>query len=212
MKLFLDSADLEDIRAAVAAGWIDGVTMNPALLARAGAARAALVPEVAALVDGPVCVPARGADVEALVQDGRELARLHDAVVVKLGIDAVGLRALARLHSEGIRTHATLCCSVNQALLAARAGADFVSPIVGRLDEAGTPGMELVAQIIDVYDNYDYDTQILVASLRAPDQVQQSALLGADAVTVGRALYEQMLQHPLTARIQEEFLSAWKRG
>jgi transaldolase len=211
MKLFLDSADLAEIRAAAAAGWIDGVTMNPTLLARAGTTREALVPELASLVDGPLCVPARGDDAEALVRDGRELAKLHDAVVVKVGLDAAGVRALARLHSEGIRTHATLCCSVNQALLAARAGADFVSPIVGRVDEAGGAGMELVAQIIDVYDNYDYDTQIVVASLRSPEHVQQSALLGADAVTVGHALLEDMLRHPLTARIQDEFLAAWKR-
>ena len=212
MKLFLDSATIADIEFAAAAGWIDGVTMNPALLARAGAAREQLLPRIVALVEGPVCVPARGRDADELVHDARELAKLHDAVVVKLTADATGLRALARLHSEGIRTHATLCCSVSQALLAARAGADFVSPIVGRLDESGGNGMELVSHIIDVYDNYDYDTQIMVASLRTPDQVQQSALLGADAITVGRALYEQMLVHPLTARIEDEFHAAWKRS
>jgi transaldolase len=212
LKLYLDSADLDEIRAAAAAGWIDGVTMNPALLSRANADLESLVPAVGALVDGPVCVPAQGGDPDAIVRDGRALAKLHDSVVVKVAIDPVGLRALAKLHSEGIRTHATLCCSLNQALLAAHAGADYVSPIVGRLEESGQPGMVLVSQIIDVYDNYDYDTQIVVASLRTPEHVQESALLGADAVTVRPALLEQMLQHPLTSRIQGEFLAAWKRG
>jgi transaldolase len=212
MKLFLDSADWNDIEPVLAASAIDGVTMNPSLLARSNADRRELVAAITARLDGPVCVPARGTDAEALVRDARELAKLHESVVVKIALDPVGLPALARLHSEGIRTHATLCCSVNQALLAARAGADWVSPIVGRLDESGASGMELVAQIIDVYDNYDYDTQIMVASLRTADQVQQSALLGADAVTVGRTLFEELVRHPLTARIQDEFQSAWKRG
>jgi transaldolase len=211
MKIFLDSANLDEIRAATASGVIDGLTMNPALLARERVVREELVPAVCALVQGPVSVPVRATETEAMVVEGRALAKLHDDVVVKIGIDAPGLQAIAKLQSEGIRTHATLCCSSAQALLAARAGAFFVSPLLGRLEDLGVPALQLVAEIIEIYDNYEFDTQIMVASLRSVWHVQEAARLGADAATMPRALLGALAEHPLTASLQERFQADWKR-
>jgi transaldolase len=211
MKLFLDSANLDEIRAAVAHGSIDGITTNPVLLARERVVLEEFLPVACGLVAGPVSAPVRSEECDAIVREGRELAKLHDGVAVKIGIDLEGLRAIAKLHAEGIRTHATLCCSANQALLAARAGADFVSPLVGRVDAAGGKGLELVSQIIDIYDNYDFDTQILVASLRTPSDILESARLGADGITAPRALLEELARHPLSESVQAEFRAEWKR-
>lgn len=212
MKLFLDSANLAEIRAVAATGLIEGLTTNPGLLAREGVRRSEFVPAACALVPGPVSVPVRANEAEAIVQEGRKLAKLHDAVVVKIGVDGEGLRAIAKLQSEGIRTHATLCCSPAQALLAARAGAYFVSPLLGRLEDLGEPALELVASIIEIYDNYEFDTQIMVASLRSVLHVQESARLGVDAATVSRPLLEALARHPLTESLQESFRAEWKRS
>lgn len=211
MKLLLDSADAGEIRAAVELGWIDGVTTNPALLARARTTPRDLIAAVAELVGGPVSVPVRASEVDAIVREGRELAQLHENVVVKIPIHAAGLRAMTKLHSEGVRTHATLCCSASQALLVARAGAEFLSPPVGRLAEQGGSGFDLVAQIIEIYDNYDFDTQIVVASVRSTAHVLEAARLGADACTVPRGILDELVRHPLTERLQAEFLADWKR-
>jgi transaldolase len=211
MKLFLDSANLDEIRAAVAAGLVDGITTNPTLLAREHVVLEEFLPQVCELVAGPVSAPVRGTDADEIVREGRALAKLHDGVTVKIGIDLEGLRAVAKLHAEGIRTHATLCCSAHQALLAARAGADFVSPLVGRVNAAGGNGLELVSQIIDIYDNYEFDTQILVASLRSPSDVIESARLGADGITAPKALLEELARHPLSDSIQLEFRESWKQ-
>ncbi len=211
MKIFLDSANLDEIQRASAAGLIDGLTTNPSLLARARVVREEFVPAACALVQGPVSVPVRATEADAIVLEGRTLAKLHDDVVVKIGIDAEGLRAIAKLQSEGIRTHATLCCSAAQALLAARAGAHFVSPLLGRLEDLGLPALDLVAEIIEIYDNYEFDTQIMVASLRSVWHVQESARLGADAATMPLGLLQDLARHPLTASLQERFQAEWKR-
>ncbi len=211
MKMFLDSANVDDVRALAAAGAIDGVTMNPALLARDKVILEDVLAMICELAGGPVSAPVRANEWEAIVREGRALAKVHERVVVKIPIHADGLRAIAKLHAEGIRTHATLCCSANHGLLAARAGADFVSPIVGRLEETGVSGLEVVAQMIEIYDNYEFDTQIMVASVRTPTHVQEAALLGADAVTMPRRLFEAIAHHPLAERVQSEFLAAWKR-
>jgi len=211
MKLFLDSANLDEIRAVAATGLIEGLTTNPTLLARERVRREEFVPAACALVQGPVSVPVRSLEAEAIVQEGRTLAKLHDAVVVKIGIDPQGLRAIAKLQSEGIRTHATLCCSSAQALLAARAGAHFVSPLLGRLEDLGEPALDLVAQIIEIYDNYEFDTQIMVASVRSVWHVQEAARLGADAATLPGPLLDGLARHPLTVSLQERFQAEWKR-
>lgn len=211
MKLFLDSADLDEIRAVAALGWVDGVTMNPALLARNHVRLEEFIPVVCALIAGSVSAPVRAVEAELIVREGRSLAKLHDAVVVKIGIDSEGLRAIARLHSEGIRTHATLCCSPNQALLAARCGADFVSPLVGRVDAFGGSGLDLVATILEIYDNYEYDTQVMVASLRNAVQVQEVARLGADAATLPKSLLDELAHHPVTQQLQRAFQADWDR-
>jgi transaldolase len=211
MKLFLDSANLDEIRALAARGSLDGLTTNPGLIARERVVLEEFVPAACALVQGPVSVPVRATEAEAIVLEGRTLAKLHDDVVVKIGIDPEGLQAIAKLHSEGIRTHATLCCSGSQALLAARAGAYFVSPLLGRLEDLGVPALDLVAQMIEIYDNYEFDTQIMVASVRSVWHVQESARLGADAATLPRALLDGLARHPLTESLQERFQADWKR-
>lgn len=211
MKIFLDSANPAEVRAVVAQYTIDGITLNPGLLAREKVRLETVLAALCELSPGPVSAPVRAVEADAIVAEGRTLAAQSDRITVKIPIHAAGLKAIAKLHSEGIRTHATVCCSANQALLAARAGADFVSPLVGRLEETGVSGMDLVAQIIEIYDQYDYDTQIMVASLRTTTHVQEAALLGVDAVTLPRRLLEELAQHPLSDRVNEEFLAAWKR-
>lgn len=211
MKIFLDSANPDEVRAVAAQFAIDGVTMNPGLLAREKVRLEDVLAAICERSPGPVSAPVRAADADGIVTEGRALAELSERIVVKIPIHAAGLKAMAKLHSEGIRTHATVCCTANQGLLAARAGADFVSPLVGRLEGAGVSGMDLVAQILEIYDQYDYDTQVMVASLRTTTHVQDAALLGVDAVTLPRRLLEELAQHPLSDRIHEEFLAAWKR-
>jgi transaldolase len=211
MKIFLDSADLADIRDAVRSGLVDGLTTNPSLLARARVVPEEFLAAVAELVPGPISFPARAVETDDIVREGRALAAAHERLVVKIPLTPAGLRAIARLHGEGVRTHATLCCTASQALLAARSGADFVSPLVGRLEERGEPGLELVSQIVDIYDNYDYDTQIIAASIKKLQHVHEVARLGADGVTVPKALFDAMVRHPLTDSLQETFLADWKR-
>lgn len=202
--MFLDSASLEEIRDAATFGYVDGVTTNPALLASSGTSVQELVPEVCALFPGPVCVPVQGESDVDIVAEARRLAALQDRVIVKIPIHADGLRAMERLRSEGIRTHATLCCSPAQALLAAKCGAYFVSPFVARLDATGVPGHEVVAQILEIYDNYEFDTRVMVASLRNTLQVQEVAVLGVDGATLSLALLRDLHRHPLSEILQAD--------
>jgi transaldolase len=212
VQLFLDSARLDEIREAAELGYVDGVTTNPALLSQQDEGLEDLVSEICSLIPGPVCVPVRASRDVDIVKEARRLAELEDRVIVKIPIHEDGLRAMARLHSEGVRTHATLCCSPAQALLAAKCGAYFVSPFVARLDASGFPGNEVVAQILEIYDNYEFDTRVMVASIRNTLQVQEAAVLGVDGATVSMAVLRELHRHPLTDTLQQRYTSDWSRS
>ncbi len=208
MKIFIDTADLKEIRRAAAAGLIDGITTNPSLMAKVvGDANVAdYMKEVAEAVDGPVSLEVLALDAEGMFEQGTNLAAIADNVVIKVPLTEDGLVACKRLRSEGIGVNVTLCFSPSQALLAAKAGATFISPFVGRLDDISHQGMELIAQIREIYDNYGFDTEILVASIRHPLHFVESAMIGADVATVPPAVLWKLLEHPLTDRGIEAFL------
>ena len=198
MKIFIDSGDIGEIREAVAMGAIDGVTTNPSLLAKGGKPTKKAIAEICELVDGPVSAEVLATDVEGILSEGRVLAKIHPNVVVKVPLLVDGLKAVKTFSSEGIRTNVTLCFSATQALLAAKAGASYISPFIGRLDDVSEEGMELIEQIVTIYGNYDFETEILVASVRHPVHVVQSALLGADVATLPFKVITQLVKHPLT--------------
>ncbi len=198
MKIFIDSGDIGEIREAVAMGAIDGVTTNPSLLAKGGKPTKKAIAEICELVDGPVSAEVLATDVESILSEGRVLAKIHPNVVVKVPLLVDGLKAVKTFSSEGIRTNVTLCFSATQALLAAKAGASYISPFIGRLDDVSEEGMELIEQIVTIYGNYDFETEILVASVRHPVHVVQSALLGADVATLPFKVITQLVKHPLT--------------
>jgi transaldolase len=215
MKLFLDSADLGEIRRAMDAGLIDGITTNPSLLAKvAGADRnpREILAEICRTVPGPISAEVVEVETDAMVAEGRELAKIADNIVVKVPLTEAGLHACRHLRNEGIGVNVTLCFSATQALLAAKAGATFISPFVGRLDDIAQDGMQLIEQIVQIYHNYDFDTQVLVASVRHPVHVVQAALLGADAATIPAKTLHQLMQHPLTDRGLENFLADWQKA
>jgi len=211
MKIFLDTADLKEIRRAADAGLIDGVTTNPTLLARAAEGRDAkeIFKEIAEIVDGPVSAEVVGLDAETMVSEGLRVAALHPNIVIKVPLTEDGLKACRRLREEGIGVNVTLCFSPLQALLAAKAGATFISPFVGRLDDIAHDGMDLISQIRQIYDNYGMETEILVASIRHPQHVVESAMMGADCATIPPKVLWQMSKHPLTDKGVEAFLADW---
>lgn len=208
MKIFIDTADLKEIRRAAAAGLIDGITTNPSLLAKTVGDASVIdyMKEVADAVDGPVSLEVLALDADGMVEQGTSLGSIADNVVIKVPLTEDGLVACKRLRSEGIGVNVTLCFSPSQALLAAKAGATFISPFVGRLDDISHQGMELIAQIREIYDNYGYDTEILVASIRHPLHFVEAAMIGADVATVPPAVLWKLLSHPLTDRGIESFL------
>ena len=208
MKIFIDSADINEIRRAARAGLIDGVTTNPSLLSKVLGDKnvADYMKEIADAVSGPVSLEVLATDSDSMLEQGRELASLGDNVVVKVPLTEDGLVATRRLRAEGIGVNVTLCFSPAQALMAAKAGATFLSPFVGRLDDISHDGMELIAQIREIYDNYGYDTEILVASIRHPLHFIEAAMLGADVATVPADVIWKLLKHPLTDRGLEAFL------
>jgi len=212
MKIFLDTADLNEIRRAADAGLIDGVTTNPTLLARASGGKDAkdIFREIAEIVDGPVSAEVVGLDAATMLEEGRRLAKLHPNIVIKVPLTEDGLKACRTFRNEGIGVNVTLCFSPLQALLAAKAGATFISPFVGRLDDISVDGMELISQIRQIYDNYGMDTEILVASIRHPLHVVESALIGADCSTIPPKVLWQMAKHPLTDLGIEAFLKDWE--
>ena len=212
MKIFLDTADISEIRRAADAGLIDGVTTNPTLLARSAGGKDAkeIFREIAEIVDGPVSAEVVGLDAETMLSEGRKLAGLHPNIVIKVPLTEDGLKACRQLRSEGIGVNVTLCFSPVQALLAAKAGATFISPFVGRLDDISSDGMQLISQIRQIYDNYGMDTQILVASIRHPQHVVESALIGADCATIPPKVLWQLAKHPLTDQGVDAFLEDWK--
>jgi transaldolase len=214
MKIFLDSADLGEVRRSVEAGLIDGMTTNPSLLARAAGERGnprEILAEICRLVDGPISAEVVGTETDEMVQEGRELARIADNIVVKVPLTEAGLRACGRFAAESIPVNVTLCFSPTQALLAAKAGASYISPFVGRIDDASGDGMELIRQIVEIYRNYDFGTEVLVASVRHPGHVVEAALIGADAATMPAKVLHQLLKHPLTDLGLEAFLADWAK-
>lgn len=211
MKFFLDTADLQELETALEWGMCDGATTNPSLIAKQGKKYLEAVREVAALVPGPVSGEVLATEVEGMLEEGRRLAAQGDNVVVKVPMGPAGLVAVRRFEEEGIRCNVTLCFSANQALLAAKAGAAYISPFVGRIDDVGSRGMEVVEQIVAVYDAYAFDTEVLVASIRHPEHVLEAALLGADVATMPFTVLERLYRHPLTDVGLERFLADWKK-
>lgn len=212
MKIFLDTADLCEIRRAADAGLIDGVTTNPSLMAKVAGERdpADLFLDICAAVDGPVSAEVVAVEKSAMIAEGKRLAKLADNIVVKLPLTEEGLRACRALTAEGIRTNVTLCFSPTQAAFAAKAGATYVSPFVGRVDDIAGEGMQLIAQIRQIYDNYGFETQILTASIRHPQHVVEAMLLGSDCGTLPPPVLYQLLKHPLTDKGLDAFLADWK--
>jgi len=210
MKFFLDTANIEEIRAGAELGIVDGVTTNPSLVAKEGKTLEELAQEICEIVDGPISLEVTGVDADEMVVEARRLVQIHRNVVVKLPIIREGLKALKRLSAEDIRVNATLVFSPLQALLAAKNGAAYVSPFIGRLDDIATDGLGLVAEIIQIYDAYGFETEVLVASVRHPMHVLEAAKMGADIVTVPYKILEQMIKHPLTDMGLEKFLADWK--
>lgn len=198
MKIFIDTADLNEIREAAAMGVIDGVTTNPSLVAKTGRPLKDVITEIASIIDGPISAEVHATTFDEMLVEGRELAAIHPNIVVKVPLIAEGLKAVSVFASEGIRTNVTLCFSASQALLAAKAGATYISPFIGRLDDVSTDGMDLIEQIVQIYENYGFETQVLAASIRHPIHFVQSALAGAHVGTLPPAVIRQLLNHPLT--------------
>lgn len=211
MKIFLDTANVEHIREAASWGIVDGVTTNPSLIAREGREFREVVEEICGIVDGPISAEVISTDADGMVKEARELAKIHKNIVIKIPMTVEGLKAVKKLSSEGIKTNVTLVFSANQALLAMKAGATYVSPFVGRLDDIGHSGMEIVAQILDIRDNYGFRTEVIVASIRHPVHVLEAALMGADIATVPFSVLQKMVKHPKTDEGIERFLKDWEK-
>ncbi len=211
MKIFIDTGDLNEIKEAVAMGAIDGVTTNPSLLAKAGKPMKKAIAEICEVIDGPVSAEVLSTTTAEILAEGRELAKIHKNVVVKVPLIVDGLKAVRIFSQEGIKTNVTLCFSAPQALLAAKAGATYISPFIGRLDDIAQEGMELIEQIVQIYQNYDFDTQVLVASVRHPIHFLQSAQLGADVATLPFKVIQQLARHPLTDSGLKTFLEDAKK-
>ncbi|MBN1276120.1 MAG: fructose-6-phosphate aldolase [Deltaproteobacteria bacterium] len=211
MKFFIDTANIEEIKTANELGMVDGVTTNPSLVSKEGREFKGLIKEICEIVDGPVSAEVLSVDSQGMIREARELAKLADNIVVKIPLIEEGLKAVRILSGEGIKVNVTLCFSPVQALLAAKAGARYISPFVGRLDDISHTGMDLVEQIIAIYDNYDFETEIIVASIRNPVHVLEAGLMGADIATIPFNVIRQLIKHPLTDIGLERFLADWKK-
>ena len=211
MKFFIDTANIKEIKEAAALGMIDGVTTNPTLIAQEGRQFRELIEEICSIVDGPISAEVISLETKKMVKEARELSKIHENIVIKIPMTKDGLKATRKLTQEGIKVNTTLIFSAVQALLAAKAGSTYVSPFVGRLDDVSHYGMELVDQILTIYDNYDFETQVIVASIRNPLHVLEAALMGADVATIPFKVIEQLTRHPLTDVGIERFLSDWKK-
>ena len=210
MRIFIDSADVAEITAAAETGLVDGVTTNPSLVAKTGRPFREALAEICALVDGPISAEVVATDAAGMVSQGRSLAEVAPNVVVKAPLTVDGLRACKALTDEGLQVNVTLCFSAVQALLAAKAGATFISPFIGRLDDAGVDGMELIREIRSVYDNYDFDTQVLAASIRHSGHMRDCAIAGADCATIPAKVFWGLYEHKLTDIGLEAFLKDWR--
>jgi transaldolase len=211
MKLYLDTANTKEIEEGASLGLIDGVTTNPSLVAKEGRSFKEMLLEMCHLVNGPISAEVVETESDAMIKEGRELAKIHSNIVVKVPLILAGLRATKVLAAEGIRVNVTLCFSPTQALLAAKAGAWCVSPFIGRLDDVSSDGMELIRQILSIYDNYQFNTQVLVASVRTPQQVAEAALAGGHICTMPYSIFQQLVKHPLTDMGLKKFLSDWEK-
>lgn len=209
MKFFVDTADIGDIRELAALGLLDGVTTNPSLVKKAGRSFKELIAEICAAVDGPVSAEVSAMDADTMLAEGRVLAAIAPNVVVKLPLTLDGLKTCRTLAKEGVKSNVTLCFSANQALLAAKAGAAYISPFIGRLDDVGADGMSLIHEVRAIYDNYGFETEVLAASLRTPDHVKACALAGADVSTVPPAVLRSLVKHPLTDKGLDQFAADW---
>jgi transaldolase len=211
MKFFVDTADVTEIKELAEAGLLDGVTTNPTLVAKSGRAFKDVIAEICRIVEGPVSAEVTALDAAGMVREGQELRKIAKNVTVKVPLTIDGLKACKTLTGDGAMVNVTLCFSANQALLAAKAGATFISPFVGRLDDIHMEGMELISEIRQIYDNYGFDTEILVASVRSANHVKQAALIGADVVTAPPAVLKALAKHPLTDKGIEMFMADWKK-
>ncbi len=212
MKFFVDTAAVAEIRELSETGLLDGVTTNPSLIMKAGRPIAEVIAEICAITPGPVSAEVAAIDLDGMLAEGRKLAAIAQNVAVKVPLTLEGLKACRKLADEGRMVNVTLCFTANQALLAAKAGATFISPFIGRLDDIGLDGMELIEEIRAIYDNYDFSTAILAASIRTPNHVKLAALAGADVVTVPPAVLKSLVKHPLTDKGLESFLADWKKS
>ena len=210
MKFFLDTANVKEIQEAASLGLLDGVTTNPSLVAKEGRIFKEVLIEICNIVDGPISAEVVSLEADAMVKEGKELAKIHKNIVVKVPLIAEGLKATKRMAAEGIKVNVTLCFSPTQALLAAKAGAWCVSPFIGRLDDISSNGMELIRQILTIYRNYDFKTQVLVASVRHPQHVVEAALAGGHICTMPFSIFQQMVKHPLTDSGLKKFLADWE--
>lgn len=210
MKFFVDTAEIKDIRDLYETGLLDGVTTNPSLIAKSGRDFKEVIKEICSVVPGPVSAEVAAIDYDGMVAEGEHLAKIADNVVIKLPLTMDGLRACKHFTSKGIKTNVTLCFSANQALLAAKVGATYISPFIGRLDDINIDGMDLIREIRQIYDNYAYTTEILAASIRSANHVTQAALAGADVATIPAPVIYKLVDHPLTKSGLEQFVKDWK--
>lgn len=211
MKFFVDTADVKEIRELNDLGLVDGVTTNPSLILKSGGKIIEVTKQICDIVEGPVSAEVTATDYSEMMKEAAVLAKIADNIAIKVPLTFDGLKACKALRSEGRMVNVTLCFSATQALLAAKAGATFISPFVGRLDDTGIDGMELIAEIRQIYDNYDFDTEILVASVRTTNHVKQAAIIGADVATVPPATLRALVKHPLTDKGLEQFLADWAK-
>lgn len=211
MKFFIDSANINHIKEAASLGLLDGVTTNPSLVAKEGKNFIELLNEIVKIVDGPISAEVVSTDYNGIIKEAEELAKIHKNIVVKVPLIKEGIKAVKTLSDRGIKTNVTLCFSASQAILAAKAGATYISPFVGRLDDISHDGMELISQIVTIYRNYNFQTQVLVASIRHPLHIVEAGLMGADVCTIPFEVIERLFKHPLTDIGLEKFLSDWKK-
>lgn len=211
MKFFIDTANIEEIQKAVEMGMVDGVTTNPTLISRENKPFEEIITEIAKIVDGPISAEVIALDSAGMLKEGRELAKISDNIVIKVPMTTDGLKATKAFSAEGIKTNVTLVFSTAQALLAAKAGATYVSPFVGRLDDIAQNGMDLVSDIMNIYDNYGYQSEVIVASVRSPMHVMDAALIGAHIATIPFKVIAQLAKHPLTDLGMESFLKDWEK-
>jgi transaldolase len=212
MKFFADTADITELKACHDMGLVDGVTTNPSIIAKSGRKIKEVIAEICSFVEGPVSAEVAALDFDGMMREGKELSAIAKNVAVKVPLTPAGLKACRHFSEDGVMVNVTLCFSANQALLAAKAGATFISPFVGRLDDIGLPGMDLIGEIRTIYDNYGFETNILAASMRTVNHIKEAALIGADYATAPPAVLKALYSHPLTDKGIESFLADWKKS